>query len=196
MRWNTPNILTTLRMALIPLLIVAYYLPYHWTHIAAAGVFLAAAATDWLDGYLARKLKQLSSFGAFLDPVADKLVVVAALVLLAADGKIQDAVWEKHIFTTVIFIIIAREIAVSALREWMARAKETARVAVSMLGKLKTVAQMSAIALLLYREPIFGIPIFKVGETLLYLAATLTIASMFAYLKAAWPSLTRTEHEG
>ena len=152
-------------------------------------LFLAAAITDWLDGYLARRLNQYSRFGAFLDPVADKLIVAAALVLLTADDRILDQVLDHRLFTVVVVIILGREITVSALREWMAELGERARVAVSFLGKLKTTGQMIAIPFLLYREPLLGLPILRLGEILLYAAAALTLWSMLIYLRAAWPSL-------
>ncbi len=152
-------------------------------------LFVAAAITDWLDGYLARRLNQYSRFGAFLDPVADKLIVAAALVLLTADDRILDQVLDHRLFTVVVVIILGREITVSALREWMAELGERARVAVSFLGKLKTTGQMIAIPFLLYREPLLGLPILRLGEILLYAAAALTLWSMLIYLRAAWPSL-------
>ncbi|HCU54012.1 MAG TPA: CDP-diacylglycerol--glycerol-3-phosphate 3-phosphatidyltransferase [Gammaproteobacteria bacterium] len=187
--WNAPNVLTVLRILLIPVFILAYYLPYSWAPGLAAMLFVAAAITDWLDGYLARRLNQYSRFGAFLDPVADKLIVAAALVLLTADDRILDQVLDHRLFTVVGVIILGREITVSALREWMAELGERARVAVSFLGKLKTTGQMIAIPFLLYREPLLGLPILRLGEILLYAAAALTLWSMLIYLRAAWPSL-------
>src|SRR3989344_6117396 len=163
---NTPNPLTLLRIALIPAFIVAYYWTSPWSHMLATGLFVLAALTDWLDGYMARKWEQTSPFGAFLDPVADKLMAVVVLV------------------------IVGREITVSALREWMSEVGKRSRVAVSVLGKLKTISQMVAIPFLLWQKPIWGLPIFRIGEILLYLAATLTLWSMLMYLKAAWPNLT------
>jgi CDP-diacylglycerol--glycerol-3-phosphate 3-phosphatidyltransferase len=187
--WNAPNVLTVLRILLIPVFILAYYLPYPWAPGLAAILFVAAAITDWLDGYLARRLNQYSRFGAFLDPVADKLIVAAALVLLTADDRILDQVLDHRLFTVVVVIILGREITVSALREWMAELGERARVAVSFLGKLKTTGQMIAIPFLLYREPLLGLPVLRLGEILLYAAAALTLWSMLIYLRAAWPSL-------
>jgi len=189
--WNAPNVLTLLRIVLIPVFVVAYYLPQRWASMLAVGLFVAAALTDWLDGYLARRLNQMSPFGAFLDPVADKLMVVAALVLLTTDSSIQRQVIDNRLFAIVVLIIIGREITVSALREWMAELGARARVAVSILGKLKTSGQMIAIPFLLYREPIWGVPVLKIGEVLLYLAAALTLWSMVVYIRIAWPSLTR-----
>lgn len=185
---NTPNILTLLRIALIPAFIVAYYWNHPWSHVVATGLFILAALTDWLDGYLARKLEQTSPFGAFLDPVADKLMVAAALVMLAADPRVQAHVIDLRLFAVVVLVIVGREITVSALREWASH--RGMRVAVSFVGKVKTTSQMIAIPFLLWQKPIAGLPIFRIGEILLYLAAALTLWSMLSYLKAAWPHLT------
>jgi len=187
--WNAPNVLTVLRILLIPVFILAYYLQYPWAPALTVVLFVAAAITDWLDGYLARRLNQFSRFGAFLDPVADKLIVAAALVLLTSDDRILSQVLDHRLFTVVVVIILGREITVSALREWMAELGERARVAVSFLGKLKTTGQMIAIPFLLYRDPVFGLPVMRFGELLLYAAAGLTLWSMLIYLRAAWPSL-------
>ncbi len=195
MNWNTPNLLTLLRIILIPVFILAYYLPYSWAPLLATVLFVLAALTDWLDGYLARRLNQMSAFGAFLDPVADKLMVVSALVLLASDPRVQAQVLNVRLFTVVVIIIIGREITVSALREWMAELGRRARVAVSVVGKLKTIGQMMAIPFMIYRKPLWKVQIFLTGEILLYLAAALTLWSMAVYLKAAWPSLTRSTRE-
>lgn len=192
MLWNTPNLITLLRILLIPVFIAVYYLPFRWASLLAMSLFILAAVTDWLDGYLARRLDQASPFGAFLDPVADKLMVASALVLLASDTRVHDLVLDFRLFAIVVLIIVGREITVSALREWMAELGERARVAVSFLGKFKTIGQMVAIPFLLYREPLFGLPVFRIGELLLYLAAGLTLWSMVIYLRAAWPSLTRS----
>lgn len=178
-----PTILTLLRIALIPFFVVAFYLPVTWANIATAAIFVVAGVTDWFDGYLARRLNQISSFGAFLDPVADKLMVAVALVLLVQS---HPTAW----LAVPAAVIIGREIAVSALREWMAELGERAHVAVSSLGKYKTMAQMIAIILLLYRDPIAGLPVQTVGFVLLYIAACLTLWSMVVYLRAAWPILT------
>jgi len=149
-------------------------------------VFLVAAITDWVDGYLARRLGQTSRFGAFLDPVADKLMVAAALVLLVeADPRPSLSI--------AALIIIGREITISALREWMAELGARAKVAVSMVGKFKTAAQMTAIVLLLYQAPLLGMDVYAAGLVLLYLAAALTLWSMLVYLHAAWPSLSAPE---
>ncbi len=189
---SLPNLLTYLRILLIPLIIVAYYLPYAHAHVLAMALFVLAALTDWLDGYLARRLNQLSSFGAFLDPVADKLMVAAALLLLVGDEQVLARVLDRRLFVVVVLVIIGREIAVSALREWMAELGKRSRVAVSILGKLKTVAHMVAIPLLLLGQPVLGVDVFAIGEWLLYLAAGLTLWSMFMYLQAAWPHLVRS----
>ncbi len=182
-----PTRLTLLRIFLIPVFIVVFYLPYEWSSIASAAIFALAAITDWLDGYLARKLNQASALGAFLDPVADKLMVAVALVLMTQSHP-------TLYFAVPAAIIIGREIAVSALREWMAELGERASVAVSMVGKVKTTAQMVAILLLLYKQPILGIDSFTVGYVLFYVAAILTLWSMVLYLNAAWPMLMK--HKG
>lgn len=192
MLWNAPNLLTLLRIFLIPVFIAAYYLPFRWAPLLATALFVLAALTDWLDGYLARRLNQASPFGAFLDPVADKLMVASALVLLIADPRVYSMVLDHRLFAVMVLIIIGREITVSALREWMAELGERTRVAVSFFGKFKTIGQMVAIPFLLYREPLFGLPVFRIGELLLYLAAGLTLWSMVIYLRAAWPSLTQS----
>ncbi len=190
---NTPNLLTLLRIVLVPGFVVAYYLPLPWAHVLTAGIFVLAAATDWLDGYLARRLRQHSAFGAFLDPVADKIMVATALVLLLSDARVHAQVLSQGLFAVVVAIIVGREIVVSALREWMAEVGKRASVAVSFVGKFKTIGQMLAIGFLLYREPLWAVPTFLVGEILLYLAAALTLWSMLAYLRAAWPNLVNPE---
>jgi CDP-diacylglycerol--glycerol-3-phosphate 3-phosphatidyltransferase len=191
--WNAPNLVTLARIALIPLFVVAYYLPIAWANELATALFILAGVTDWVDGYLARKLEQYSPFGAFLDPVADKLMVAAALVVVVADPRIYGHVYDERLFTVMVLVIMGREIAVSALREWMAELGRRSSVAVSMIGKLKTTSQMLAIGFLIWREPLGGLPIFSIGEVLLYLAGGLTLWSMFAYLRAAWPVLVRPE---
>jgi CDP-diacylglycerol--glycerol-3-phosphate 3-phosphatidyltransferase len=179
---NLPNSLTLIRILLIPVFLLVFFLPYHWTHAAAAVIFAAGAVTDWLDGYLARRLNQTSRFGAFLDPVADKLLVAVALVLLVqADPRAWLAITAA--------IIIGREIAVSALREFMAEIGQRSQVKVATVGKIKTVAQMVAIVLMLYRIPVGDVPVYAIGFVLLMVAAGLTLWSMFVYLRAAWPSL-------
>lgn len=183
MHFNLPNTLTWIRIVVIPLVVVVFFLPFWWARPAAAWLFVVAGVTDYFDGYLARKLNQTSSFGAFLDPVADKLMVSTALVLLVqAEPSVLLAVMAA--------IIIGREITVSALREWMAEVGERAHVAVSYFGKLKTTAQIVGISMMLYRYDLFGIPIYKVGHVCLLGAAVLTIWSMADYLRAAWPVLS------
>ncbi len=179
---NIPNLLTLLRIALIPVIIVVFYLSAGWASQASALIFGLAAATDWFDGYLARRLNQVSPLGAFLDPVADKLMVVTALVLLV---EASPTPW----LSIPAVVIIGREITISALREWMAELGERTQVAVSMIGKIKTTLQMIAIIMLLFRDDLLGIPIYKIGMILLYLAVVLTLWSMLIYLRAAWPSL-------
>jgi cardiolipin synthase (CMP-forming) len=179
---NIPNLLTWARIVLIPLVIGIYYMPLspHEQNLIATAAFTVAALTDWLDGWLARKLGQTSAFGAFLDPVADKLMVAAALIVLVEFDRTN---------AVVAFIIIGREIAISALREWMAKIGAEKSVAVSFIGKLKTVAQMVAIPLLLYYEPLAGLPVVQLGNWLIWLAAGLTIWSMGYYLSKAWPEI-------
>ncbi|MDY0050720.1 MAG: CDP-diacylglycerol--glycerol-3-phosphate 3-phosphatidyltransferase [Halothiobacillaceae bacterium] len=179
---NLPNLLTWLRIVLIPVFVGVFLLPFSWAGPLSAAIFALASITDALDGYLARRLNQQSRFGAFLDPVADKLIVVAALVLLVQV--------HGHIALTVAsIIIIGREIVISALREWMAEIGRRASVAVSGLGKLKTIAQMGAIFFMLYEAPFAGLPLFQIGEWLLYIAALLTVVSAGIYLRAAAASL-------
>lgn len=179
---NVPNSLTLVRLALIPVFVVVFYLPLAWSHVLAAAVFGLAALTDWLDGWLARRLDQTSELGAFLDPVADKIMVAVVLVLLV---QADPTPW----LAVPAAIIIGREITISALREWMAELGDRKRVAVSHLGKAKTIAQMAALVLLLLREPLLGLPTYLAGFTLLYFAALLTLWSMCLYLVAAYPRL-------
>ncbi len=186
MTLNIPTLLTLARIAIIPVFLLVFYLPFAWGHIAAALLFALAGLTDWLDGYLARTLDQTSRFGAFLDPVADKLMVAAALVVLVDANPVPLS---AVVVALPAIVIIGREITISALREWMAVIGESARVAVSWIGKVKTTAQMIAIFLLLWRDPIFGLPTAWIGLILLYLAALLTLWSMWRYLRAAWPTL-------
>jgi CDP-diacylglycerol--glycerol-3-phosphate 3-phosphatidyltransferase len=188
MKWTIPNILTLIRIILIPVLVIVFYLPVQWTYQVSAAIFGIAALTDLLDGYLARRWNQTSPFGAFLDPVADKLMVAVALVLLVQDNP-------APLFAIPAAIIIGREIAISALREWMAEIGARTKVAVSIVGKLKTTLQMIAILLLLYKMPLGAFPTHTVGLVLLYIAAALTLWSMIVYLHAAWPLLSgETEH--
>ena len=181
MLWNLPNTLTMLRILLIPVFAIVFYMsPTHQANVYATAVFALAAITDWLDGYYARKWNQTSAFGAFLDPVADKLMVAAALIILVEFDRVG---------AVVAFIIIGREIAISALREWMAGIGERGSVAVATIGKVKTVVQMVAILFLLYFDPIGPLNISFIGQVLIQLAAILTLVSMGYYLKAAWPQM-------
>ena len=186
--WTLPNILTLLRIALIPIFVASFYLPWEWRHLATAAIFGVAAATDWLDGYLARKLNQFTPFGAFLDPVADKLIVAAALIVLVQ-------VHATAVFALPAIVIISREIVISALREWMAELGNRTSVAVSYVGKVKTTLQMVAIAVLLAVDPVLHPVWDQVGIVLLYIAAILTLWSMVIYLRAAWPELSRVPNQ-
>ncbi|MEH6562268.1 MAG: CDP-diacylglycerol--glycerol-3-phosphate 3-phosphatidyltransferase [Marinobacter sp.] len=177
---NLPNLLTLSRIIMIPVFVVVFYLPMQWSYMVSAAIFAIAAATDWLDGYLARKLDQSTPFGAFLDPVADKLMVAVALALL-----IQE--YSAILLTIPATVIIGREIVISALREWMAEIGSRASVAVSYIGKIKTTAQMASIVGLLAFPP--GQFLSAVAMGLLYIAAALTLWSMGLYIKAAWPDL-------
>jgi CDP-diacylglycerol--glycerol-3-phosphate 3-phosphatidyltransferase len=179
---NTPILITVLRMALIPVFVVIYVWHGRWTDLAAAAVFGLAALTDWLDGYLARRLKQTTRFGAFLDPVADKLVVVSAIVMMVGD---RASLW----LTLPGLVIVGREIVVSALREWMAEMNRRGIVAVSRLGKVKTGVQIAAILVLLAFPPGSDERLVALGYLLIYLAALMTLSSMLMYLRAAWPTL-------
>ena len=184
MPFNIPILLTWLRVALIPLVVGVFYLPDSWMTpfdrgVASTCVFIIAAVTDWFDGFLARRWNETSAFGAFLDPVADKLMVVGALLVLVQLDRVNAAV---------AFIIIGREIAISALREWMAQLGASKSVAVSSIGKIKTTAQMVAIPMLLYYGRLFGLIDTRFwGQWLLAVAAVLTVWSMFYYLRKAWP---------
>ena len=182
MKLTIPTLLTLFRILLIPVLVVVFYLPYSWSNIVAALVFVVGAITDWLDGWIARRYGMYSAFGAFLDPVADKLAVAVALVLI---------VQHHHtVFMALIAaIIIGREITISALREWMAEIGQRAKVKVAAVGKLKTIVQMVALSMLLFREDVLGVPVFMIGEGLLAVAAGLTLWSGIAYLRAAWPAM-------
>jgi cardiolipin synthase (CMP-forming) len=180
---NIPNLLTWARILLIPLVVGVYYLPLTPVerNFVATAAFLVAAITDWIDGWLARKLNQTSAFGAFLDPVADKLMVAAALVMLVELNRADPLL---------AFIIIGREIAISALREWMAKIGAAKSIAVSFIGKLKTIAQMTAIPMLLWNAPIGPIDVHLVGTWSLWIAAVLTLWSMVYYLQKAWPEIS------
>ena len=181
---NLPNIITVARILLVPIFVFVYLIPGESTYLVAATLFAMAAATDWLDGYLARRLNQTTPFGAFLDPVADKLIVVSALIVLLAE---HSSVW----LSLPGLIIVGREIMISALREWMAEMNSSVTVAVSYLGKIKTSLQMVAITLLLAIPPSSESAIVLVAYGLLYVAALMTLWSMSVYLQAAWPTLKR-----
>lgn len=189
MTMTPPTILTLLRIALVPVLVLFFYLPFHWSNLACVAVFVFAAVTDWADGFLARRMGQMSRFGAFLDPVADKIMVATALILL-----VQRQESFEVIFAIAAAIIVGREITISALREWMSEVGERALVNVSWVGKMKTVFQMTSIGFLLYHDNIGWIPIAFIGELLLYTAAALTLWSMWSYLKAAWPVISDSRH--
>ncbi|MGD9265363.1 MAG: CDP-diacylglycerol--glycerol-3-phosphate 3-phosphatidyltransferase [Lysobacterales bacterium] len=186
-----PMILTLLRIALIPVLVIFFYLPYDWSNFVAAVIFILAAITDWLDGYLARRMKQMSKMGAFLDPVADKLMVATALVIMVHSPPPIFA--PTMIFAVSAAIIIGREITISALREWMSELGERGTVKVGLLGKLKTIFQMTAISLLLFKTDLLGLPLMVIGEILLYLAAGLTLWSMWTYMHSAWPVMSQED---
>ncbi len=180
---NYPTLLTWTRVVAIPLLVAVFYLPIgeYVQNVVATALFVAAAITDWLDGWLARRLGQTSAFGAFLDPVADKLIVCVALVMLVALGRV-DAI--------IAAIIVGRELTISALREWMAQVGARASVAVHSIGKFKTIAQLVAIPMLLYDRLLFGfVDSHRAGTWLIYAAAILTVWSMTYYLRRAWPYL-------
>lgn len=195
MKLTIPTLLTLLRIVMIPVLAVVFYLPWQWTSFAAAAIFGLAALTDWLDGWVARRFHQYSAFGAFLDPVADKLMVATALFLIVQGHPTAwMALWAA--------VIVGREIAVSALREWMAELGHRARVSVASVGKFKTGAQMVALLCLLYSvspirpprpEPWMGGIIFHIGDWLLAIAALLTLWSGLEYLRAAWPVLNDSQ---
>ena len=181
--WNVPNTLTWLRISMIPaILALSYLLPEPWADPAACAAFALAGITDTLDGYYARKLGQTSRLGAFLDPVADKLIVAAALVLIVS----KDPRWFVVLMA---IVIIGREIAVSALREWMAEIGARGRIAVSNWGKIKTVVQIVGLSMMLYRHDLWAMPIYKLGLALSMVATVLTLWSMILYLRAAWPEL-------
>lgn len=182
MHLTIPTLLTLLRIVFIPVLVVVFYLPFEASNQVTVGLFILAAATDALDGWIARRWGMTSSFGAFLDPVADKLMVTVALLLIV----------QRHPEVGIALsaaVIIGREITISALREWMAALGEAGRIKVAWVGKIKTILQMVAIGFLLYGEHLWGIPVLEIGRWLLIIAAMLTIWSMFIYLRAAWPAV-------
>ena len=182
MHITIPTALTLFRILLLPVMVIVFYAPFHGANIAAALIFVAAAITDWLDGWVARRWNMGSAFGAFLDPVADKLMVAATLFLLVQENP-------TPLMAITSAIIVGREISISALREWMAEIGQRAHVRVATLGKVKTTLQIIAIVVLLYQHDLEGLRLFHVGETLLVAAAVLTIWSAIVYVRAAWPVL-------
>jgi CDP-diacylglycerol--glycerol-3-phosphate 3-phosphatidyltransferase len=189
------NILTVARIIMIPLVVVLFYMPQPWAMAATGWMFILAAVTDSLDGYLARKLGQTSALGAFLDPVADKLMVAVALILLVSyEPPLLELIeFNPHtLITLTATVIVGREITISALREWMAEVGARAKVAVSSIGKLKTIFQMTGLSMMLFRSDVWFIPAFEMGFYCLVAAAALTLWSMIVYLKAAWPDLMRS----
>lgn len=176
---NLPTLLTVARIVMLPIIVAVFYLDFHWARPLSCAIFLLAGITDWLDGYLARKWHQESRFGAFLDPVADKLLVATVLILIV---EFDQSAW----LTIPAIVIIGREITISALREWMAEMGQRGKVAVGWLGKVKTTLQIIALAMLLYLHDLFGLPIYRLGMVALYAATLLTIWSMISYLRAAF----------
>jgi CDP-diacylglycerol--glycerol-3-phosphate 3-phosphatidyltransferase len=187
MKLNIPTILTLSRIAVIPVFILIYYLPVPWSNVVCTMLFVLAAITDWLDGYIARRYQLSSRFGAFLDPVADKLMVAVVLILLVD----RNPTMLPDLFVAIpAIIIVGREITISALREWMAELGEGGLVSVSYIGKVKTTAQLIALPFMIHREPLWGfIPVAEIGIFLLYVAAILTLWSMVSYIRGAWPIL-------
>jgi CDP-diacylglycerol--glycerol-3-phosphate 3-phosphatidyltransferase len=195
MSFPIANVLTLARIFMIPLVVVLFYAPYAWSDAAAGVVFIVAAFTDSLDGYLARRLGQTSALGAFLDPVADKLMVATALILLVTYDapRLEFIKFDPQILITLTAaVIIGREITISALREWMAEMGARGKVAVSAIGKLKTIFQMTGLSMMLFRSDVWFIPAFELGVYCLVAAAALTLWSMVVYLRAAWPDLMRS----
>jgi len=196
-RFNIALFLTWIRIAAIPMVVIIFMLPWTWAKPTAAVIFTLAGLTDWLDGYLARRLNLTSRFGAFLDPVADKLMVSTALVLIlwaAPQHNLPLVPGHEMVLTVCAAIIIGREIVISALREWMAEMGERSTVAVSNVAKIKTIFQLVGVGAMLYTYPIFGVlPAYGIGFVLLVAAAVLTMWTMYLYLKAAWPSLMAPE---
>jgi CDP-diacylglycerol--glycerol-3-phosphate 3-phosphatidyltransferase len=179
-----PTLLTIFRIILVPVLVIVFYWQHPWSNVLSCAVFVLGALTDWLDGWIARRYNMNSAFGAFLDPVADKLAVTFALFLVT---QRHPTAWMAILSA----FIVGREITISALREWMAGVGARGLVKVALLGKLKTIVQMVAISLVLFYEDLFGIPIFKIGEWLLGIAAALTLWSGFDYIRAAWPTMRK-----
>ncbi len=186
MRLNIPLALTLGRVAAIPVVLALFYVEWPHARQWACVLFVLAAITDWLDGHLARRWNQTSKFGAFLDPVADKLLVAVSLVMLLRDREQQG---QGDVMAVLVAIIIGREITISALREWLAELGQRTTVAVSSIGKIKTAVQMTAIGMLIWQQTFLGLPIYDLGFVLLFIAAALTMWSMAIYLRAAWPLL-------
>jgi len=189
MTLNAANLVTLLRIIMIPLLAIAFYLPVSWANVLVTVLFVAASLSDWADGYLARRFDQTSRFGAFLDPVADKLMVATVLILVTQS-------YDDTLITLSAAIIVGREITISALREWMSELGEGARLKVAMTGKVKTTFQMIALGFLLYREDLWVIPVALIGRIALIAAAVLTLWSMVTYLRSAWPAMRATDGRG
>jgi CDP-diacylglycerol--glycerol-3-phosphate 3-phosphatidyltransferase len=189
LKLNLANFLTLARIAAIPVVVICFYSPIEYARPIAAILFGLAAVTDMIDGWVARRYGQMSRFGEFLDPVADKLMVAIVLVMLVQ----AQSHWYEDVIA---MIIIGREITISALREWMATIGERANVKVDITGKIKTTLQMFGIAFMVYRNDLFGIPIYTIGFILLVLAAVMTIWSMIVYLRAAWPFIMADTAEG
>jgi CDP-diacylglycerol--glycerol-3-phosphate 3-phosphatidyltransferase len=184
LRLTIPTLLTLFRIALIPVMVVLFYSDHRWSNVFATVVFVAGALTDWLDGWVARRYEMYSAFGAFLDPVADKLAVTVALFLVV---QYHHTV----LIALLAAVIVSREITISALREWMAQIGAHGLVKVAVLGKVKTIVQMIAISCLVFREPLFGLPVFYIGEVMLFIAAALTLWSGADYMRAAWPRMKK-----
>jgi CDP-diacylglycerol--glycerol-3-phosphate 3-phosphatidyltransferase len=197
MKFPIANVMTLARILMIPLVVVLFYLPYPWAKAAAAWTFILAAVTDSLDGYLARKLEQTSALGEFLDPVADKLMVATALILLVSHEPVMVR-WIRFdprlLITVTAAVIIGREITISALREWMAEVGARRKVAVSSIGKMKTIFQMTGLSMMLFHADVWFIPAYELGLICLVSAAALTLWSMVLYLRAAWPELMRSRN--
>jgi len=180
---SVPNFLTLLRLLFIPIFVLGFYIPWRYAHVLASSIFVLGALTDALDGYLARNLNQVTKFGAFLDPVVDKLIVVIALLLIVGEMGTMYV-------TIPALVIVGREIIVSALREWMAEIGKRTSVAVSFVGKIKTALQMCAVIVLLLYSPEYNVSLKITGIILLYISSLLTLWSMVMYIKVAWPDLT------
>lgn len=181
-----------MRIIIVPMIVLVYFSNASHANLICTVLFTLAGVTDWFDGYLARKYKMESKLGAFLDPVADKLIVTIILVLLVSSSRVLETLWNPVLFVVSCMIIIGREITVSALREWMAEIGERASVSVSLIGKIKTTFQMISIGMLLYLEPLFGLSIARIGEVLFYIAAALTLWSMTIYLTASWRVINKS----